>query len=320
MRIIDQYTDHFINEEIEIDGEVAYYDQGSYYFIVPTTESAQVHIEQSWFADYLIEQGYLRVAKPIPNLQGGYLTEENSLHYIVLLAKKYPTLESDIAARLAEFHQVGRKYPYMPRYLSVYGQWHVLWQEKLALYEAYYREHLDASPASSYQRLLIDTFPYLIGLSENAIQYVQETNQETRFSSIDQPTIVFQRYNKQLDHTFIFANQLVYDHPTRDIAEYIRPLLLKEKGNQLAADFLRRYEKHARLSTFGWQLLYARLLFPIQLFDAIDQAIIGADLEETYLKYYQLLEKQVYYEAHLRTFFQDNHIDLASNQIHQLDW
>src|SRR5699024_12803798 len=46
-------------------------------------------------------------------------------------------------------------------------------------------------------------------------------------------SITFQRYQGNLSAPIIWASDLVYDHPTRDLAEYIRlKFLLNEDGNK----------------------------------------------------------------------------------------
>ncbi|CQR48254.1 hypothetical protein BN1058_02608 [Paraliobacillus sp. PM-2] len=320
MDIIYQYVEYFNGDLVKVGDREAYYVDGSYYFIIPTNELEQVHIEQGWFANHLIEQEYLRIAKPIKNINGQFITEENGQNYIVLQAMKYPYESKDVPTRLATFHSIGKSYAYMPRYISAYGEWQTLWEKKIALYEAYYRNQLEVRPVTRYQRLLIDTFPYIIGLTENAIQYLQESNNETRFAGSDQGCITFQRYTNQLDQPFIFSNEFIYDHPVRDIAESIRPYFLKTDGNKEAVHFLKKYEDVSPLSIFSWRLLYARLILPIHLFDFIDQTVGETNSEETYLSYRQLLDDQIKYEGHLKSFFQDNKIDPFRNQIYQLDW
>src|SRR5699024_2456921 len=83
---------------------------------------------------------------------------------------------------------------------------------------------------SNYYRLLMDILPYIIGISENAIQYMQETTEDGRYHEGDQGTIAFQRYHHNLLEPIIWPHDLVYDHPTRDIAEFIRATLLWGAG------------------------------------------------------------------------------------------
>ncbi|GGM37245.1 spore coat protein YutH [Paraliobacillus quinghaiensis] len=307
---------------MEVDNYQGYQIGDQYYFIAPTEQVEVIHLEHNWCADFLIENGYRQVAKVIQNQQEQWITTENDKHYIVLQANQSSQMKLSHGEQLAHFHQTGALYPYTPNYISTYGLWQSLWEEKLAGFEAYYQTQLEVRPASRYLRLFIDTFPYLIGLTENAIQYVQEANLERRFDRPDQACITFQRYRNQLEHYFIFSDQFFYDHPSRDLAEYIRPFLLdnNEKKNQYIRSFLDDYEKVRPLSVFSWRILFARLLCPIHLFDFIDKAKHQVDSEETYFRYKDLLEKQVNYEKGLKSFYHMVGIDPNQNEIPFLDW
>lgn len=324
MSLINNYLANFNGEKIRIDDYYGYQTADHSYFIVPTTQQEVVHLEQGWCADYFIHKGYLRIAKPIQNQQEQLITVENGQNYIVLKAKKTQRNNEMGATQLAAFHQTGGLYPYTPNYISTYGLWHSLWGERLAVFEAYYEKQIEVRPVSRYLRLFIDTFPYLIGLTENAIQYVQETNKEHRFDKVDQGCITFQRYNNQMERDVIFSDQFVYDHPTRDLAEYIRPYLLNNEMDTKANDpvylFLKEYEKRQPLSVFSWRLLFARLLCPIHIFDFIEEAIDVTDKEETFHGYRNLLEKQGNYEKQLKDFFFRVGIDPNYNQIPFLEW
>src|SRR5690625_7933125 len=95
--------------------------------------------------------------------------------------------------------------------------------------------------------------PYIIGVSENAIQYMQESEQERRYRDCDRGTIAFQRYQDQLLRQTIWSTDLVYDHPTRDIAEYISTkLLLGEKWAVTVVWLcLEEYEAGQQLAAFS---------------------------------------------------------------------
>src|SRR5699024_7793749 len=73
---------------------------------------------------------------------------------------------------LSTFHQVGLDYPYQPSVMASYGMWQHLWISKIDQYEAYYHHLLQQRLMSSTIRELINILPYIIGMGENAIQYM----------------------------------------------------------------------------------------------------------------------------------------------------
>src|SRR5699024_2140553 len=100
-------------------------------------------------------------------------------------------------------------------------------------FESYIHQEAKKHPHAYYQYVM-DILPYIIGISENAIQYIAESEIDTRFHDADQGTITFQRYQGNLNAPIIWASDLVYDHPTRDLAEYIRfKYLLDRKSTRL---------------------------------------------------------------------------------------
>src|SRR5690625_2297393 len=103
----------------------------------------------------------------------------------------------------------------------------------------------------------MDILPYIIGICENAIQYVNECNQESRYDQSDQGTITFQRYHDQLQRSIMWHTDLVYDHVARDLAEFIRYKLLyyEEQAFNDIYVFLITYQLIYHLSLFSLRLL-----------------------------------------------------------------
>src|SRR5699024_5628412 len=98
-----------------------------------------------------------------------------------------------------------------------YGKWKQLWIDKLTSIEHSVFDEAQKY-LNSYYDAVIDSLPYIIGISENAIQYLNETYYESNFDESDQGTITFLRYTDHLLQPIIWVNDLSYDHPTRDIA------------------------------------------------------------------------------------------------------
>src|SRR5699024_7041486 len=102
-----------------------------------------------------------------------------------------------ICQQLAAFHAIGSTYPFEPKKISSYGKWKELWINKLTVYETKAAQEAKKHPSAYYENVM-NMLPYMIGMSENAIQYVQESEQDNRFHEHDQGTICFHRYTGQL--------------------------------------------------------------------------------------------------------------------------
>ncbi|MEN1969782.1 hypothetical protein WMZ97_17090 [Lentibacillus sp. N15] len=292
------------------------------YFIISAADKEAIHMEQAALAYYLAENNYPNLAIPVRTKHGDWFIEHQGKHYLVLqVNEQRKQISSSPGRQLAEFHQLGAMYQYEPKETSSYGQWRKLWIDKLTLYENHLTNEAKENPCA-YYRLVKDMFPYIIGISENAIQYVQETEQENRFDQVDQGTISFKRYQDSVANSVLWTDSLVYDHPARDLAEYIRTYFLQEEEkNADINQFLQDYQSIRPLSIFSWRLVYARLIFPIHLFDVLERGLFQrATYDQLYQELVYLLAKQQRYEQRLGDFFANLDIDQQGLQIPVLHW
>ncbi|MFD1039467.1 hypothetical protein ACFQ3N_13845 [Virgibacillus byunsanensis] len=292
------------------------------YFTISANNKEIIHMEQAALAYYLAENNYKQVAIPIPNVHGEWFTKYQDKKYLVLQVQSIQDRPHISHGKLlANFHHTGANYSYEPNEISSYGQWKELWIDKITIFENQIGQEAKNN-SNRYCELLMDILPYLIGISENAIQYVQESEHETRYHETDQSTITFQRYQSNCLKPVIWTGDLMYDHPTRDLAEYIRVKLLY--GDQRSMDevslFLKEYQTIRSLSVFSWRLLYARLVFPIHLFDVIGKGFLSVNHDQSYERLTDVIKNQVVYEDRLDKFFQYAGVDNESLHIPVLHW
>ncbi|MEC5424926.1 hypothetical protein QGM71_15675 [Virgibacillus sp. C22-A2] len=307
-------------KELVVNGRDGYKYDGYLYFIILMENKEIIYMEQAALAYYLVEKGYPQMAIPIRNINNEWFTIYEGNNYMVIQVQQVKQVNEDTNGKLlADFHQIGTLYNFEPQAISSYGQWKQLWIDKLTAFENKIVEEARENP-SDYYRLVMDTLPYLIGISENAIQYIQESERDTRYDGTDQGTIAFKRYTTNLEKPVIWTHDLVYDHPARDIAEYIRFMMLTRENHDAVVSFMNSYQSVRPLSVFSWRLLYARLVFPIHLFDQIDNGFANPDLEVSYIRLQELLEKQTHYEGKLRNFFEHAGVDRESHRIPVLHW
>lgn len=286
-----------------IDGKLGLADDKYIYFIMTIDDKEVIHMEQATLARFLVEQGFHQVTYPIANKFGQWITEHEDQRYMVY---KYAPSPDDVTTSheqlLARFHQINQQYPFEPNHISSYGQWKPLWIEKLTSFErsilAHGKRHL------SYDRVALDMLPYIIGISENAIQYLDESIRYAKFDNVDQGTITFQRYHHQLLKPIIWADELMYDHPMRDLAELMRSKLWHDDhAVKECQQLLNEYMMVRPLSPLSWRLLYARLVFPIHFFDVFGDTFQHADTEESVDQLMMLVKRQPIYEQRLTELF-----------------
>lgn len=312
-----------IREKITIDGKEGFKDAEYIYFTILARNKEAIHMEQAVLAYYLTENGYTYTALPIQNIKGQWFTVKEEGTYIVVKVKQLQENPPDTHGRLlAGFHQMHTAYSYEPEAVSSYGQWKQLWIDKLSVFESRVIQEAKQRENNRYYRLLMDVLPYVIGISENAIQYMQETLEDDRYHEADQGTITFRRYNNNVISPVIWPDDLVYDHPVRDIAEFVRTRLFTsdEQSKAEIAAFLHEYQTVRPLSVFSWRLLYARLLFPIPIFDLLERSFYLQHDAEHYREMDDLLEKQAVYEQNLASFFHTVNVNHEALDIPVLHW
>ncbi|UFT98226.1 spore coat protein YutH [Radiobacillus kanasensis] len=321
--ILSQYVDGFDGQKTTINGYDGYKKGIDTYFIIPNENNEEVLLEQKALSDFMLVHGVDHFTTPIFSKSGYLLTLHQKKEYMVCCGRPLQGHRPEHPGTLlAHFHHLGSQYPYEPVLISSYGQWASLWTEKLAAFERIYSKQWAERPVTKFQRLFVDTFPYLIGLTENALQYLEETEKDWRYHEADRGTVCFQRYEHQLEQSVIWPHDIVYDHPARDIAEYIRPYFLQEEDDcfQLLRVFIQEYEQVKQLSIFSWRLIYARLLLPIHLFDCLEEGFSYKDTEPVYQSYHSLLMKSRVYESNLKRFFQEMGLSKEETNIPSIDW
>lgn len=321
--LLATYYDIHMEEKVVLDQRNGCKSGQYIYFIMSADNKEAIHMEQAALAYYLAENNYAGTAIPIPTIHGDWVANVEGKRYLVLQVTEWRGQNTAAEGKqLADFHQLGSLYRYEPQEISSYGQWKQLWINKMTVYENTIAQDAEKNP-SDYYRLVMDIFPYIIGISENAIQYAQETEQEYRFDDADRGTIAFKRYRGSMAKSVIWTDDLVYDHPTRDLAEHIRDKLLQDDGHHVreVTAFLEDYQSVRPLSIFSWRLLYARLIYPIHLYDALERGLFHQDEDhQHYQEMTQLLTKQVMYEQRLGEFFANVALDHEALQIPVLHW
>lgn len=312
-----------IRDKTTITGRHCFCDERYAYFTICIENKEAIFAEQAILASFLKENGCRGTAWPIRNADGEWYSVYKGKRYFVCCAEiEYFSKDHSEGELLAHFHDQYSHYPYEPTYVSCYGEWRMLWVDKLEFFESELTRL--AGSGDLYAGELMDLFSYLIGISENAIQYARETEMETRFGETDQPAIVFERYDDQLLQPVIWPDELLYDHPVRDVAEWIRARLLMqgEEAEREIVQFIRNYEAVRPLSVFGWRLLYARLLFPVHFFDQLEELLEAeeGEMDELMRQTAVLCERQELYEQRLAGFFEMMNLNARKLNIQRPEW
>ncbi|MCP8617755.1 hypothetical protein [Salirhabdus salicampi] len=282
-------------------------------------------MEQHVISNYLVEQGYRHIAVPVFTNNDTFIfpIDQQNTGYLCHVKQRYNGKQSHLAHFLSSFHTVGQQYPYSPIFLSRYGQWKENWSHITDHMDVVKNILMERDAITKWERTWIESSFYFIGIAENAIQYLQETESNHQFNQYDQPVFTTDRISPYPNQHFLLPYRLVHDHPTRDLAEFIRHIFLTRgrKGLSTVGQFLKTYEQFRPISSFGWRLLYARLLFPIHVVDYSKKILsmerIG-DYEHEQLKSW--IDYQTEYEYCLRTLFEEISSRMKDDTVPAVEW
>lgn len=265
--------------------------------------------EMYQMSQFLQEKGETYIGTIVLTKNNNIFFEKEKEKYILL---RCPTAKERIPIQLgrdlAKFHQKARNFPYELSNTLRIGQWKYLWEKRLDQLEGFWRGKVQSHPLNLFEKKFIESFPYYLGLAENAIQYLVDTELDDEPQAIDAGTICHQRF-----HAHTWRNDLyikmptdwVFDHCGRDIAEYLRYLFFDQTKDSSHYKFIDEYERTTPLSSFAWRLIYSRLLFPIHYFECIEEYYLSPEnmRAEHEKKLTHLLEESTKYEHFLKGYF-----------------
>ncbi|MBA2875635.1 spore coat putative kinase YutH [Thermaerobacillus caldiproteolyticus] len=283
------------------------------YILVPALLRTEAEIsELQQMSAYLSAKGDVTVATFVPTRTGTLMTHISEQPVVILrtYVQSY-TRQVVVGRELAKLHHRGRLFPVPVVHCKRIGQWKELWGKRLDQMEEFWRSKTQLGPEDAFDRLFIESFPYYIGLTENAIQYVADTELDEVPSTVDSATICHERLPNALwveGKESKLAIDWVYDHCARDLAEWVRHMYVKRSAiaEEEIRQFFREYEHTTPLSAFSWRLIYARLLFPLHYFECIEGYYV-TEHEEEKKKYEQtlitILDRSREYERFLGSFY-----------------
>ncbi|HEY2420465.1 MAG TPA: spore coat protein YutH [Neobacillus sp.] len=263
-------------------------------------------------AEHLRNYGDQHVPIFLPTKDGSLLATWEENQYCVLANRQtenQPKIK--LGRKLAKFHERGRRVPFEIERSSRIGQWKDLWEKRLEQMEKVWNGLLFQTPEDEFERMFVESFPYYLGLTENAIQYLVDTEIDDTPDESDSGTVCHERFTKNSwGENYYIKNPFdwVFDHRSRDIAEWTRERYFRniQTYDLELKQFFAEYQSIAPLSSFSWRLLYSRLLFPLHYFDCVENYYLtrseqNKQVLEEYLS--KIIRQSTEYERFLGSFF-----------------
>ncbi|WP_456277813.1 spore coat putative kinase YutH [Bacillus sp. AK128] len=270
------------------------------YLLVPVNHlEAQEIEEMSLLSDYFLHKGDQQIASIVKNKRGEIVSKAEDIMF-VLLKCPYETETSSrknsVGMELAKFHRRGKRIPFPVNSLVRIGQWKTLWEKRLDQLEQFWIMKVKNQPSDKFERLFAESFPYYVGLTENSIQYLVDTELDEQPTELDSGTVCHHRF---LSDSWEFSRYMklptdwVYDHPSRDLVEWARSSYWKNHHTMDSFhQLINEYESINSLSPFSWRLFYSRLLFPVHYFECIE-GYYKSSTEEERERYLHELQEMI---------------------------
>lgn len=288
--------------------------------------------EMTKMASHLYSQGDTSIGTFVPTRNNsliGFIDGNNCVLFQLPLIDSRKKGNS-IGTELATFHQKGRSYQ-----MSRKGKddwWKDFWTYRLSQLDQLYGQLSKEKTKTSFDKAFMVSFPYYLGLTENAVQYIVDSDIDLGpANQYERKTVCHFQFSDDSwlhlnEHNHRFKNPIdfVYDYPSRDLAEWIRNT--KQKNANPFSEiqsFINDYGKEEEISPRSWRLIYGRLLFPVHYFQVVEGYYRSVDDEERDLyegKLYDLFVEEEKNEQFLRNFQTEVIPSVWKQYVPEVDW
>ena len=145
------------------------------------------------------------------------------------------------------------------------NNWDKLWKIKVDYFEMFIENNMNKYPQLNIY------YNYFIGMAENAISYYKDVIEKKEINFYDKPVIS----HKRIENDYTFKDlynpmSLMIDHPSRDLAEYLKKLFWNKKNDyNTIVECLNK----AKLSSLGSGILFSRMIYPSFFFDEFEKLV-----------------------------------------------
>ncbi|MCM3705502.1 MULTISPECIES: spore coat putative kinase YutH [Cytobacillus] len=304
--------------------------QGHLYLLVPAGHTDEEELDElDRMAEHLSNNGDRNISTFLKTKEGKQSIDWNDSRFCILVNRHTMSRKpSQFGRKLAKFHYRGRSISFPVKKTSRIGQWKQLWEQRLDQMEKVWNDMLSQKPDNDFERMFLESFPYYMGLAENSIQYLVDTELDDEPGMADSGTVCHIRLTSATwGDSYYMKNPFdwVFDHSSRDLAEWTREKYFRniKTYQPELRQFLSEYQSVGRLSSFSWRLYYARLLFPLHYFETVEN-YYGADSEQQKLVLQEKLQKYLWqsddHERFLGGFFEFAEVPIKKLRIPLVNW
>lgn len=301
---IKYYYNIDIDDLKEQDGKYFFKYQNQDFFFVYFNRNIEELNDILICVNNMKEKG-IDVHNIIINRNGQYLTKINNFDYILMSVNNYNE-EYDIFDMINIVNKLTLNYNTSKLYRN---NWSNLWTQKMDYFEYQIRE------LGINKTVIKDSFSYYLGLAENAISYVNNTNLKYNALNNAKITLAHRRiFYPNYKLNFLNPLAFIFDLEVRDIAEYLKAMFFAGDNAEEVIEELKYYLQIKTLSIYEYHMLYARLLYPSYYFDLYENIMNNDESEE---KLVNIIKKNKEYEL----FLKNAYLEISKYApIEKIDW
>lgn len=319
-----------IEEQLRLGQYEACRATSNLYLSVPIGEmEKELVTELEKIAVHIRQHGDNRICQFLKTNEGEMIVEWEGKKQCVLstrYADEAPVQK--LGRKLSKFHYRGRSISFQVKKINRIGQWKGFWEKRLDQMERVWNEALFQPPENDFERMFVQSFPYYLGVAENAIQYLVDTELDENPVEVDSGTVCHERFSyRTWGERYFIKNpfQWVFDHCSRDLAEWTRERYFRniKTYEPDVKSFFSDYGALMPLSPFSWRLLYARLLFPIHYLECVEEYYITSSEQERHVLNERLnkyLNQTREHERFLGSFYDLVEVPVRKHKIPIPEW
>lgn len=238
---------------------------------------------------YNITRGWNNYYKIIRNKNNSIITNINNKEYVLIKVLK--NYDSNITIEDIMFLP---KVPLHAYHSIKRNNWSELLQRKIDFF-IYQREHIKK------KYLIIDEcLDYYIGMTENAISYLNTTNMSTKHYQDSNITISHRRILKDQKYELYNPLNLIIDHKARDISQYFKLLFITNQIDE-KEKLISRIITNLDFNEYDYRILMARMLYPSFFFDKYEEIVNFTHKEEEIMPIIKRIKE---YEEYIKKIYE----------------
>lgn len=290
-RMLFEYYRIYPEHVMCIGDDYVILSEGKQYLVRPVEGHVLKELEEiKTISDWLIYHGDADIATFVISHENKVYFKFDGQYFLIfqIPSGNNGLKESEpLGRRLAFFHQKGFNYYREDGKKLAWVSWKNRWEKRVDQLENWYVSITRSKTKTEIDEMFCITFPYFLGVCENAIQMIGELFfqfGDTPF--LQKRSICHRRF---CDDTWLTLEEgrigrvkiptdFIFDHYVRDVADYVRSLWIEENRvgvtedwEQLIHAFLNEYESVNRFTLYDQMLLFIRLLFPLHYFETVEQ-------------------------------------------------